>query len=257
MEKKVTKITLSTFLLILAIIVIIVMGIFLIKLYKDKTTANNESTELKSQVNNLNGTVSNLQEKINKVSEVVNEKNQANNNTNQVTYEINVTDESRATIKATANGKTITQEIEMYDTIDKTGSAEFPNLGTVALVSTSGGEGCFVEIFQLVNNEIKLIGTIDCGADMVQDATYTVTTKNDNIAIINAKRDSENTTQEFKMSSSIVNTSVVDILNYGKVVLVIESNENNYKIQAYRLSQDYITGQTEGIRNVGLDVKAE
>ena len=40
-EKKVTKISLSTFFLILAIIAIIVMGIFMYKLYNEKTEPGN------------------------------------------------------------------------------------------------------------------------------------------------------------------------------------------------------------------------
>lgn len=71
-EKNVTKISLSTFFLILAIIVIIVMGIVMYKLNNDKTTEIKKSTELQAQVNNLNVTVSELQEKINKVSETIN-----------------------------------------------------------------------------------------------------------------------------------------------------------------------------------------
>lgn len=74
-EKKVTKISLSTFLLMLAIIAIIVMGIFIYKINNDKTTKINEAIKLQSQVNNLNVTVSELQEKINKVSETVSTEN--------------------------------------------------------------------------------------------------------------------------------------------------------------------------------------
>lgn len=71
-EKNVTKISLSTFFLILAIIAIVAMGIFIYKLNNDKTAEIQKSTELQAQVNSLNGTVSDLQEKINKVSETVN-----------------------------------------------------------------------------------------------------------------------------------------------------------------------------------------
>ncbi|MBQ9658209.1 MAG: hypothetical protein IJV31_05525 [Clostridia bacterium] len=88
-EKNVTKISLSTFFLILAIIAIIVMGIFIYKLNNDKTAEIQKSTELQSQVNSLNGTVSDLQGKINKVSETINssgnttnsEKKSSNNTT--------------------------------------------------------------------------------------------------------------------------------------------------------------------------------
>lgn len=70
-EKNVTKISLSTFFLILAIIAIIVMGVFIYKLNNDKTAEIQKSTELQAQVNSLNGTVSDLQGKINTISDTV------------------------------------------------------------------------------------------------------------------------------------------------------------------------------------------
>ena len=73
-EKNVTKISLSTFFLILAIITIVIMGIFLYKLNYEKTTEIQKSAELQAQVNNLNGTVSDLQEKINTISETIENK---------------------------------------------------------------------------------------------------------------------------------------------------------------------------------------
>lgn len=261
-EKKVTKISLSTFFLILAIIAIIVMGIFIYKLNNDKTVEIQKSTELQAKVNSLNGTVSKLQEKINKVSETVNAETPTqanssnasttnNSNKNNVTYTVSVRDEAYATIKATKNGKTISKEFEMGAMIADTGTMELPTIGTVALVADSGGEYYGVNIYQLVNDEIKLIGTIDCGADMVKEATYTVETKNEATAIINANRNNENITKEFEMSAAIANTSVINIFNLGKVVLVAETGGEYYGIQVYRLSQDYTTGKTKEIKNVG------
>lgn len=55
-EKKVTKISLSTFFLILAIIIIIVMGIFMYKLYNEKTIEIEKSAQLQTQLNSLNET---------------------------------------------------------------------------------------------------------------------------------------------------------------------------------------------------------
>ena len=80
-EKNVTKISLSTFFLILAIIAIIVMGIYTYKLNNDKSTEIQKSTELQSQVNSLTSTVSDLQGKIDKVSETVNSNSSAGNTT--------------------------------------------------------------------------------------------------------------------------------------------------------------------------------
>lgn len=71
-EKNTTKISLSTFLLIIAIIAIIVMGIFIYKLNTEKTIETQKSADLQAQVSSLNSTVNNLQSKINTISETVN-----------------------------------------------------------------------------------------------------------------------------------------------------------------------------------------
>ena len=69
-EKNVTKISLSTFFLILAIITIIVMGIFIYKLNNDKTTEIKKSTELQSQLSSFSENVNNLQGKIDNISNI-------------------------------------------------------------------------------------------------------------------------------------------------------------------------------------------
>ena len=88
-EKKVIKISLSTFFLILAIIVILVLGIFLFKLYNEKTEEIKKSSELQTQVNSLNGTVSDLQGKINTISETVNSNTITENNSSTTTTNTN------------------------------------------------------------------------------------------------------------------------------------------------------------------------
>lgn len=77
-EKQVTKINLLTFFFIL---VIIVMGIFIFKLYNEKTEETKNASELQTQVNNLNETVRNLQEKIDNTSETINSNNSTENTT--------------------------------------------------------------------------------------------------------------------------------------------------------------------------------
>lgn len=192
-DKKVTKISLSTFFLILSLIVIIVMGIFMYKFYNEKTEATKKSAELQTQVNSLNETVSNLQGKIDNISETINSDNSDENTTTNndgIAYTITTRDEIYATIKATEDGKTVSKEFEMEGMIDKTGTMDIKEIGKVALVSYSGGEACVVHVYQLVNTEIKLLGTIDCGADMVKEATYTVESKDEANAVIKAKRNS-------------------------------------------------------------------
>ena len=87
-EKNATKISLSTFFLILAIIAIIVMGIFIYKLNNDKTTEIQKSTELQAQVDSLNSTVTNLQSKINTVSQAISD-DKVHNTANAVNLDIN------------------------------------------------------------------------------------------------------------------------------------------------------------------------
>lgn len=249
-ENKTTQVSLTTVFLILAVVIIVVMGIFMYKFYSEKIEANEETSKLQSQVNSLNGAVSDLQGRIDSISEAINSTNSSNKD--DMTYTISIRDEIYATIEATKDGKTISKELKMESMIHKFGTIDIPNIGKVALISESGGEACIVHIYQLINNEIKLLGDIDCGMDMVKEATYTFDIKNEDTVVINAKRDEETITDKFEMSAAIANTSVIDILNYGKVVLVAESGGEYYGIQVYRLSQDYITGKTKEIIKVGF-----
>lgn len=77
-EKNATKISLSTFFLILAIIVIIVMGIFIYNLNNDKNIEIQKVANLNNEVSSLQSTVNNLNEKINDVSTIVNNSNNSN-----------------------------------------------------------------------------------------------------------------------------------------------------------------------------------
>lgn len=108
-EKNVTKISLSTFFLILAIIAIIVMGIFIYKLNNDKTAEIQKSTELQLKVNSLNGTVSDLQGKINNISETINSSGNATNSEN-----------SNNTNATSSKNKTL-EEANVTNNVNKTG----------------------------------------------------------------------------------------------------------------------------------------
>lgn len=78
-EKNAAKISLSTFLLIIAIIAIVIMGVFIYKLNNEKNIETQKSANLQAQVNSLNGTVSDLNEKINSISNTLNTTNNDNN----------------------------------------------------------------------------------------------------------------------------------------------------------------------------------
>lgn len=157
-----------------------------------------------------------------------------------------------AIIKATKDGKTVTKEFEMGAAIAETGTMTLPTIGTVALVADTGGEYYGVNIFQLVNGKIEKLGTIDCGADMVKEATYDVTIKGETTAVITAKRNSENIKKEFQMDAAIAKTEVIDVLKCGKVVLVAETGGEYYAFKVFRLSQDYTNGKTIGIVEAGM-----
>lgn len=93
-EKNATKISLSTYFLVIAMFAIVVMGAFIYKLNNDKNTEIKKSANLQAQVNSLNGTVNDLQGKINTISETVNSNNSTktsstnnNNNNNPFTNE--------------------------------------------------------------------------------------------------------------------------------------------------------------------------
>ena len=271
-EKDAIKISLSTYLLVIAIFAIIVMGVFIYKLNNDKNIEIKKSADLQAQVSNLSSTASNLQSKINTISETVNSPStsvQSSNsnssttkatsnidNSNDIKYEVSKKknqygEEVIAVIKATKDGKTTTKEIEMDALIADTGTMVLPTIGSVALVVDSGGEYYGVNIYQLVNGEIKKLGTINCGADMVKDATYSVETKGETTAIITANRNGEIIKKEIEMSAAIAKTEVIDVLGYGKVVLVAETGGEYYAFKVFRLSQDYTNGKTKGIVEAG------
>ena len=88
-EKNVTKISLSTFLLIIAIIAIIIMGVFIYNLNNEKTTEIQKISELQSQVNSLNGTINNLQEELSTISENINSNNSNENTSSDASETIN------------------------------------------------------------------------------------------------------------------------------------------------------------------------
>lgn len=273
-ENKGNKISFSTVLLIIAVIIIAVMGYYIYKLNTDKNIEIKKSTDLQAQVSNLNSTVNSLQTKINTISETVNTPSTQVQETKSnvpskesitpnsiksdvIKYEItkkkNQTgEEVIAVIKATKDDKTVTKEFEMSSLIADTGTMVLPTIGSVALVADSGGEYYGVNIYQLVNGEIKKLGTIDCGADMVKDATYSVETKGEATAVITANRNGETIKKEFEMSAAIAKTEIIDVLECGKVVLIAETGGEYYAFKVFRLSQDYSSGKIKGIVEAGL-----
>ena len=69
-EKNVTKISLSTFFLILSLIIIAVMGYLIFKLYNDKQIQYRDIDSLNSKISNLTNTNQDLQNKLSITAEV-------------------------------------------------------------------------------------------------------------------------------------------------------------------------------------------
>lgn len=87
-ENKVTKISLSTFFLILAIILIIIMGIFIFKLYDERAELTEESIKQNEKMSDLQNNVDNLTSELNKISTSISKETTTNNtSSNTITTE--------------------------------------------------------------------------------------------------------------------------------------------------------------------------
>lgn len=134
-EKKVTKISLLTFFLILAIIVIIIMGIFIYKLNNDKIVEIQKSAELQAQINNLNGTIIDLQGKINTISETIN--SNSSNENNNITN--NLDNESSSQNNSIENTSIKFSEKEIKDVLQMCLNLESAKTnGLITIVETLG-----------------------------------------------------------------------------------------------------------------------
>lgn len=260
-KKEPKKISLSVVLLILSVIVLIVMGVVIFMLNKDKKSEDKKITDLQTQVNNLmgstsvtdNNTIQNNNTQNNNTQNNNTQNNSTQNNNTQstdVTYEFSIRDIAYVTVKATKNGKTVSQEFE-EETIDQTGTMEINTIGKVALVSAGGGEASWVSVYQLVNDKIIKLGEINFAMPVARNATYTATKKSEGVASITSSFDGKIVTKEFEMGAGIARIDIVDFFNFGKVVLVAESGGESYGITAYRLILEYPNGAIKGIEQVG------
>ena len=81
-EKNATKISLSTFFLILATIIIVIMACFLYTLNKENRIKSEKISNLNSQINNFENTIDNLQKNLDSVTNTI-------SNTNTLANEVN------------------------------------------------------------------------------------------------------------------------------------------------------------------------
>ena len=266
METKKTKgINLFVFILIIVVIVICLVYFFTYKSNKDENNQNKiesgsqnnylqEETKSNTNAKTISDTSSNQSSSLSDSSNSDQSSNvQATDiaELEDIKYEMS-SSENIVTIKATKGDETVTKDFEMNDAIADTDTMILPTIGSVALVADAGGEYYGVTVFQLVNGDIKKIGTIDCGANMVKDATYEVGVENDeSTVVITANVNGKSIKKEFEMDAKIAETDVIDIFNCGKVVLVAETGGEFYLIKVFRLSQDYTSGEIQDIIEAG------
>lgn len=103
-EKKVIRINLSTYFLILALAIILLMGYYIYKLYNDKQEQSKKIDSLTSQISNLATDRRNLQDKINTISNTINNNASSNSNTYS-NKENNVLKPSKKISKLLKNGE--------------------------------------------------------------------------------------------------------------------------------------------------------
>ena len=269
MEKK--KINVSTFLFLISIIVIAVMGLCIYMINTEKNTQAQKATDLEAQVSTLTSTVDTLQGKLDKISNALNdveekeetkedtkeekvdkktddkvevkEEEKTTEKSDKVSYEFKDQKENKVTIIVGGTSR----EIELEETIGKTGTIELPYYGTVAFITSGGGESNTITFY---NKNISSLKSIDLNADVVYDADYTYEIKDETKIVVTAKKGDTTITSEFNQSAAIGEAKVIDVDGY-KVLMVTETGGEYFGIQCYALTQDYIKGTITGIKNIG------
>lgn len=114
-EKKSIKISLSTFLLIIAILIIIIMCFYI---YIEKINSTKKIANLESNANNMESTITNLQEKLDNINTIINSNINSTNTINTTT--------SNNYIESTSVSTSIdyTINIEDLESIDYTNDDE-------------------------------------------------------------------------------------------------------------------------------------
>ena len=88
MGKEEGKVSILAILLVIALIAIAVMGVFIYKLYNDKTAQIQKAEELQAKMNDLDRTVSELQGKLDSVSDIINSDTSDDTTDSSTSYQI-------------------------------------------------------------------------------------------------------------------------------------------------------------------------
>ncbi len=236
-DKKTTKISLSTFFLILAIIAIILMGVYIYKLNNDKTAEIQKSTELKAQVNNLNGTVSQLQGKLDSISNtlVSNTSTTSNNSSKELTE----------TEKQELFNKAIKEQTVLID--DMVLTKDFTQKSftdkEIILLLPDSSEG---KIFSSYNDNSGFyskasISDVEKSAKKLFGKTINVKSaeNNDSIKIIN-----DNVVVEVRSGVGVLNAELVsiDTISANEYAIKFKFSSGSGTTETYKLKVNYSNG---------------
>ena len=222
-EKNVTKISLSTFLLIIAIVAIILMGLLIYKLNTDKTAEIQKSTEFQSQVISLNKTVTDLQEKMNSISDIA---NNANSNTTEKNEEKQntknnyISNFSQSVSKELGKDNTIYINLTGIDYNNCTGYVSVNNKHEAHIYLSNFSE------FSSANNLKKIADNVvnawHCGQGQAPGNSYIVFLKEDGTVTYVRFR----TTSDGKTNFESKEKTLKGITNISNIV-TIEGNDEN------------------------------
>lgn len=233
-EKKVTKISLSTFFLIISLIVIIVMGIFMCKFYIEKIEETKKSSELQTQVNSLNEIVSDLQGKIDSISNTINS-NTSDKNENQIK-------ELSDLEKQELFNKAIKEQMVLIDDMILTKDFSQKNFTDkeIILILPDSSEG---KIFSSYDDNSGFyskasIDDVEKSAKKLFDKTINVksTQNNDSIRIIN-----EEVIVEVRSGVGILNAELlsIDSVSVNEYIITFNFTSGSETTETYKLTVNY------------------
>jgi hypothetical protein len=192
---------------------------------------------------------------VDKENLTINQDNNINKNnvpSNDITYITSIKNETEITIEAIQNGTTITKDLIMDAAIYRADIIVIPNIGRVVFITLSGGEYYGIEIYQLVADEIKAIGSIDYINLMLEKVSYNINVRDESYATINTTVQGKTISKEFAMDATIAWSDVVIIQDDRQLALVATSSGEGYAVKVYQLKQDDYTGDIIGIEEVGF-----
>ena len=233
-DKKTTKISLSTFFLILAIIAIILMGVYIYKLNSDKTAEIQKSTELQAQVNNLNGTVSQLQGKLDSISNTL-----ASNTTNNSGKELSDTEKQELFNKAIKEQTVLIDDMVLTKDFSQ---KSFTDKEIILLLPDSS-EG---KIFSSYDDNSGFyskaaISDVEKSAKKLFDKTINVKSaqNNDSIRVIN-----DDVIVEVRSGVGILNAELIsiDTVSANEYTIKFKFSSGSGTTETYKLTVNYSNG---------------